>query len=180
MNQPNLLQPQRSERVCTLRRPPHGCHQSQSPKGTNTYWERLRAQMSGTWKRFQGRQIKRAIAQYDSEKHFLRGYQAVVGQATMRMVHREIERNKLPFYADKSRPWLKSVQAMASPFVAVNSAQPLASERAAHAAGLPAAANGLPSSLREPVQRAAQTPDSESASQAAKDGVVFDLLAKSS
>ena len=46
------------------------------------------------------------------DKHFLSsGFRPVVGQATMRMVLGEIERNKLPFHADQSRPWLEGTAA---------------------------------------------------------------------
>lgn len=183
MNQPNLLQPKPMERIRSLKtRPVNPRRTSPSPE-TGSYWERLRCQLGGAWKRFQARQIRRAIAQYDPEKHFLGGgFQAVVGQATMRMVHGEIERNRLPFYADKSKPWLQREEKSVSPFVAVAPAGPYASGAAL--AELPPATNGLPASLREPVQSTAvpAIPLEGPAvpSKSVDEGVVFDFLAQSS
>lgn len=69
----------------------------------------VRERLRSAWKRYQYRRIQKAIHTYSAEKHFLTGrFHPVVGQATMRMVLKEIERNKLPFHADQWRPWLKS------------------------------------------------------------------------
>ena len=65
--------------------------------------------LQASWRRFQYRRIQSAIRSYDAEKHFLSPmFRPVVGPATMRMAHGEIERNKLPFNAESGRPWLSN------------------------------------------------------------------------
>ncbi len=68
---------------------------------------RLRVRLADAWKRHRYRKIQHAIKTYNAERHFLSPvFRPVVGPATIRMANHEIERNKLPFSVDHSRPWL--------------------------------------------------------------------------
>ena len=54
------------------------------------------------------RQITKAIATYSFEKHTLsRHYRPAAAHSTVRTSIGEIERNKLPFHADRDEPWAK-------------------------------------------------------------------------
>lgn len=76
------------------------------------------------WKQFRRRRIQHAIRSYNSDKHFRSPmFRPIAGPATMRMVHGEIERNKLPFHVDGGRPWLAHAPASPSSSESPSSAE---------------------------------------------------------
>ncbi len=154
MNRPTRIQNRFRKRP----QPPKQHERSQA--GGSSFRDRLLA----AWKRFQYRQIQRAITNYSPEKHFLSSrFRPVVGQATMRMVLGEIERNKLPFYADQTRPWLDGAASVCVSGPAVNGSQ----------AGGPVPGHELPKSLRGP-RSLLEGSSIETTAQVAP--IVFDLV----
>ncbi|MDA7666448.1 hypothetical protein N8652_02275 [bacterium] len=75
----------------------------------------LKSRVRAAWRRYCFKRIRQSIRTYDAEKHFLwPAFRPVVGPATMRMAKCEIERNKLPFNPESSRPWLVNAHAKSS------------------------------------------------------------------
>lgn len=76
---------------------------------SESLWKRCKRSVRVLWIRRQSRLIRKSIQSYSFEKHVLtRGFHPIADASTVRRSLGLTERNKLPFHADETRPWLPS------------------------------------------------------------------------